>query len=560
MKQFCKIIFFLLPLFILSPTITHAQNNEAINNYLVDINVIPGATMNVVETITYDFGTNEKHGIYRDIPYIIVNQDNKRFKLTLENFKVTDENNSSYRFTKSTVDDNIELKIGDANKFITGQKVYKISYDVKGGIRYFSDHDEVYWNAVGTKWKIPIDKVVVNVTLPGKAIINNTVCFKGAQRSTDQNCKRTTTLSLNKATFYTENLVSFEGFTIGVSFPKNIITVVEPKEDKPGLLENIISLLIVLGVFFWYVILPFIIVINWFRSGRDPKTNPNIPAWYDPPQNKQGEKIKPAEVGTLIDESADNRDISATIIDLAIRGYLKIREDKKGEYTLVKTKEFENDATLTGFEKDILKGVFKEQNETTTKKLADSFYSTATKVKNDLYAKVVTDGFFDKNPQSTRTKYYVIAGLALFTGNFFLALVAFLFGKNMPRKTLLGAKANVVALGMKKFLTSQERQLEFQAKNWMFFEKLLPFAVVFGVEKIWAERFKDLAVTPPTWYEGSSWQTFNTLYFVDSLTRSTSAFASMSMSPTRSSSGFSSGFSGGGSSGGGGGGGGGGSW
>lgn len=538
MKQFCKIIFFLLPFFIFSPITIHAQNSEAITNYLVGINATSDATVNIVEEITYDFGTNSRHGICRDIPYIIVNQDNKRYKLTLENFKVTDKNNLAYKFTKSTIGDNIQLKIGDADKYVTGQKIYKISYDVKGGLRYFSDHDEVYWNAVGTKWKIPIDKVLVHVVLPQNTKINNIACFKGAQGSTDQNCK--TTQSINTVTLGAENLNSYQGFTVAISIPKGIFAVVKPKEDKPGILSRIMSLLLILAVLFWYLIAPFAIIVNWFRTGRDPAANPNIPVWYDPPKNKEGEKIKPAEVGTLVDESADNRDISATIIDLAIRGFLKIREDKKGEYTLIKVKELENDTILADFEKDILKGIFKEKTEITTKKLADSFYQTASKVKNDLYDRVVKDGFFDKNPQSTRTKYYVIAGLALFTGNFFLALVAFLFGKNMPKKTVLGVQANVVSLGMKKFLTSQERQLEFQAKNWMFFEKLLPFAIVFGVEKIWAQRFKDIAMEPPAWYEGTNWQTFNTLYFVDSLTRSTSAFASMSMSPTRSSSGFSS--------------------
>jgi uncharacterized membrane protein len=188
-------------------------------------------------------------------------------------------------------------------------------------------------------------------------------------------------------------------------------------------------------------------------------------------------------------------------------------------------------------------------------KLSGSFYSTANKVKNDLYQKVVRGGFFDQNPQSTRTKYYALATLALFTANFFLALVSFVFGKNMPKKTLFGTKANVVALGIKKFLTSQERQLEFQAKNWYFFEKLLPLAIVFGVEKIWAERFKDIAVEPPSWYEGSSWQTFNTLNFVNSLNQSTHAMAAAASPPTSSysSSGFSGGFSGGGGGGGGGG-------
>jgi uncharacterized membrane protein len=108
---------------------------------------------------------------------------------------------------------------------------------------------------------------------------------------------------------------------------------------------------------------------------------------------------------------------------------------------------------------------------------------------------------------------------------------------------------------MKNFLNSQERQLNFQGDKQMFFEKLLPFAVAFGVEKAWAKRFEAIDIKNPDWYEGTSSSHFNTALFASSLSHSYSSFASSSTPPSSSSSGFS-----GGSSGGGGGGGGGGSW
>jgi len=137
--------------------------------------------------------------------------------------------------------------------------------------------------------------------------------------------------------------------------------------------------------------------------------------------------------------------------------------------------------------------------------------------------------------------------------------VAFLFGRVMPRKTVFGAEAKNVAFSLKNFLTSQKRQLEFQADKQMMFERLLPFAVAFGVEKIWAKRFETLNITQPSWYHSYSSNNFNSYLLVNSLN---SSFRSINTAatPTRSSSGFSSGFSGGGFSGGGGGGGGGGSW
>jgi len=92
----------------------------------------------------------------------------------------------------------------------------------------------------------------------------------------------------------------------------------------------------------------------------------------------------------------------------------------------------------------------------------------------------------------------------------------------------------------------------------MMFEKLLPYAIAFGVEKVWAKRFQDLNIGQPDWYQGASPGILNSYVFVNSLNSSMKSFK-MATTPTRSSSGFSSGF-GGGFSGGGGGGGGGGSW
>ena len=93
----------------------------------------------------------------------------------------------------------------------------------------------------------------------------------------------------------------------------------------------------------------------------------------------------------------------------------------------------------------------------------------------------------------------------------------------------------------------------------MMFERLLPFAVAFGVERIWAKRFESLNITQPNWYHSYSSSHFSSYMLVNSLN---SSFRSITTAatPTRSSTGHSSGFGGGGFSGGGGGGGGGGSW
>jgi len=361
-------------------------------------------------------------------------------------------------------------------------------------------------------------------------------------------------------------LLSGEGLSVVVSFPKNIVAVLEPKEYISfwnTFVGKLVGLVIGLLVLLWYIGLPFFIVYKWFKTGRDPKSTIGVTtAWFDPPKTQDGKRfLTPGEVGTLGDETVDMKDISATIVDLARRGYLIIDERKKGDFYLIKNKNINN--SLLTYEKTILTSFFGSKKEIRIKD--QKLSSEVTQITNEIYKQVVEDKLFDKNPQSTRTIYYVIAGIALFTANFFLAIVAFLFGRVMPRKTVFGVEAKNVSTSLKNFLTSQKRQLEFQAKyqddlpaGRQVFEKLLPYAVAFGVEKIWAKRFQELEIRQPDWYQGYSSGNFNSYLFINSLIASLKSF-STAATPTRSSSGFSSGFSGG-FSGGGGGGGGGGSW
>jgi uncharacterized membrane protein YgcG len=319
---------------------------------------------------------------------------------------------------------------------------------------------------------------------------------------------------------------------------------------------------VIFALITWYILYPLYIPLKWFFSGRDPRgLIGEASAWYDPPKTRSGRLLTPAETGTLIDEHAGPKEISALIVDLARRGYFKIVEKKKDDYELVKGKEFKGDPDLLKHEMLLLIELFASKDKVRVKD-AD-MYDVVKTVQDELYETMVKEGFFPENPDKIRKYYSVISGMAAVTFNFFLLMMAAIFGRLMPKKTLEGVHASNVAKSLKNFLKSQDRQLEFQAQNQMFFEKLLPFAVAFGVEKIWAERFKDIDMKEPDWYKGSVHGAFNSSSFTRSLGSSLSSVNSAA-TPTTSSSGFSSGFSsgggGGGSSGGGGGGGGGGSW
>jgi len=552
---------------------TNTITGEHIKSFQSEIAINKDGTIDVKETIVYDFDYLQKHGIYREIPYIKTNQDGKKFELKFNNFTVADENGNSQIFVKSSINEElVRIKIGDADKLITGTHTYVISYKVSGALTYYSDHDELYWNVNGNEWTVPIAVLTSEVRIPSgiKKEEIETACFTGSTGSNVSDCSYFTDDFGQDNIKASRPLLAGEGLTIAISFPKNIVAVLEPKEFVSfweTWVGKLISWLLGLLALTWYVFLPFYIIYRWMRYGRDPKGVVGVTsAWFDPPKTQDGKRFLTAgEVGSLGDETVDMKDISATVVDLARRGYLVIEEKSKNDYYLIRLRPEEiettarrgrkNDALLS-YEKTLLDKFFGSKKEI---RIKDQELSVkVVQIKNKMYEQVVEDKLFDKNPQNTRTKYYVLAGIALFTSNFFLAIVAFLFGRVMPRKTLFGVEAKNIAFSLKNFLTSQKRQLEFQADKQMMFERLLPFAVAFGVEKIWAKRFEALNISQPNWYHSYSSSHFSSYMFVNSLNNSFRSVTTAA-TPTRSSTGHSSGFSGG-FSGGGGGGGGGGSW
>ncbi len=567
MLRFLQFVLIALLFFaIQSPVAAHIDVfTEHIRELQNTIQIQEDGKIRIEERIVYDFTSIERHGIFRKIPYIKENKEGKKFRMDIDVESVKDAQGNEYKYTSSNEDGEIILKIGDPNTTISGVHIYIITYTVSGAITYFSDHDELYWNVSGINWEVPVEAASSTVTLPENegAIFNNAICYTGPEGSSDSNCSVNTDGRLVAVTSNSV-LQAGEGLTIVAGFPKSVVSVLEPKEvinffDTPfG--KVVLTVLIILGVIIgigWYIVYPLWLPLKWYLHGRDPISRIGITqARFEGPKTKTGKYLSPAETGALIDEYAGPHEISALLIDLAQRGYLKIVEKGKNDFELVKKKEFNGDNSLKNFERTLLSDLFSSKH---TLRLKDAkLYETVAEVQKKMYESLVKEGFFPKDPQKIRNFYNGIIAAASITFNFLLLLMAAIFGRLMPRKTMEGVHAANEARSLKNFLTSQERQLEFQAKNQMMFEKLLPFAVAFGVEKIWAERFKDIAMKAPDWYVGSTPGIFTSQSFTRSLNSSMSSF-SKAATPTTSSSGFSSGFSGG-SSGGGGGGGGGGSW
>jgi len=227
--------------------------------------------------------------------------------IKISDITVFDETGNQYPFTTSTRGGNLTIKIGDPNTLITGTHLYHIAYNVSGAISFLKDFDELYWNAVGTQWNIPITSVKSTITLPSGHILQ-AACYRGI---TGSNTSCTVASSTDERTYAVEeaNLTPGEGITVAIGFPKGIVT---PPTIWQRIKDIFISSLILVVI---PILLFIILYTKWYRHGRDPQGRGTIVTQFDPPAN-----ISPLQAGFIIDQRMDPRDITAEIIYLAVSG------------------------------------------------------------------------------------------------------------------------------------------------------------------------------------------------------------------------------------------------
>ena len=300
------------------------------------------------------------------------------------------------------------------------------------------------------------------------------------------------------------------------------------------------------------------------------------PVEFQPPDN-----LRPGELGTLIDFEANPLDVTATIIDLAVRGYLKIEEldkewyQRKHDWLLTKLPK---EGELRRYERTLYDGLFADGDEVKLSDLHNKFAERMTKVREQLMDDAMSKGWFARKPGTVKVLYGILGILVLGAGVALTVLLAaethaallgvpviiggillLIAARWMPYRTAKGYATLRHTLGFKRFIDeSEKRRAEFAERKNLFSE-YLPYAVVFGATEKWAKAFADLGDAAPdtsSWYV--SQHAFNYLVFSSAIDGF--AVTSAGTLTTAPSSSGSSGFSGGGFSGGGGGGGGGGSW
>ncbi len=597
-----------------------ADAGWVIERFASDIEVQRDGGLLVTEAIDVDFQLlSDRHGIFRDIPVRYQwDPDPKLVRVYQVSVQsVRDASGRGLKYETSENGANLQIKIGDANKIVVGKQTYRITYSVRGALNTFADHDELFWNVNGGDW--PVATRVVTATVHSAFDAFTTVtCFEGPLGS-KKACQ--SSVSSQRAAFSaTTALPAGQQLTVVTAIQKGAVTIPAPilERRERGVEEFFdltpstegAALLVMfggLGLVIW----------RWWTAGRDERDRQTIVAEYEPP-----EKLRPAQVGLLIDESADTKDVTATIVDLAVRGYLTITELPMSgisaffgakDWSLTRTADKADPAALQPYEQTIYDGLFGravlddratrivaliqgfnarvgavpaavaalQPKPTDVVKLSDlkeHFYTTLGKAQRELYADSVARKWFPADPQRVRQIYaglgcvaIAVAAVSVFVlgsvlGAGLVGLAAVVpavallsIAPRMPRKTSAGAELLRRTLGFRHYMEIAETERQRFAERENIFSEYLPYAIVFGCVEKWARAFKDIDATKQT----AGWYTGSTLgaFSASDLSSNLSSFSNQVSSAIASTPGGSggSGFSGGGS-GGGGGGGGGGSW
>jgi predicted membrane protein DUF2207 len=546
-----------------------------IASFHTDLTVRPDAELRVEEHIDVDF-SEPRHGIYRVIPIRYADRLGTQFSLGFRLLGVDDGEGHPYSVKTMGQGRNVNLRIGSASRRVTGRKTYVIRYLVRNGLGRFPDHDEIYWNATGNEWGVSMAKVTASLHLPPGTPPDSVeaVGYAGpfGSRSIPVQVSRPGpgTLQFEVAS----PLAPMEGLTVDAIWPLG--HVVHPGRT---------TLLARFAADNLPILFPFVtllgMVLFYRRSGRDPSGPGATVVRYEPPPG-----IGPSELGTLMDEKVDLRDITATIVDLAIKGYLVIEIVQhdvllglahRPETRFTRTQQPAKD--LAPHEQLVLEGLFEKGDSVFASDLREEFYRYLPKIQDALYDGLTRRGFFAAKPSSVRRRTValgvLIAGLAAFLGFAwtsargyagpalpiasgvltFLVMVGFSWA--MPRRTREGVKARSWGLGFQEFVDRVEGKQLDTADPRSTFETMLPYAMALGIAAKLARRFEGIyAQGGPIWYSGYPvGRGFSTPVLEQSLTNSmASTSRALTASPRSSGSG------GGGFSGGGGGGGGGGSW
>lgn len=527
------------------------------------VTVNTDGSLTVRETQVANF-TGSFHFLNRDLTTskAVVGEGRTYGKVRFKDIKVYDLSGQPYRdFKVEKISGGARVRIQFSA--LNEQKGWIVQYRMTGALIYAPDYDRVYFNTVSHDRAVPIKSSLASVRLPPGTDMSK-VRTTQYPDPTNPPAQSTSGRTGDTVWWQSSGIPPYTTFTVDVAFPKGLVEVPLAFRAWFGVLMIAMAAAMTIGI-------TVAMLWLWWKKGRDVDAPESKEVQYEPPEG-----LHPAEVGVLVEESTRTGDITATIVDLAIRGKLVINEEEAG--TLFKHTRFgfqRKDPGVEGladYERKVLDGLFEAGDTVTEEDLENKFYTHVGGIESSLKDQVLGRGYFEGDPAKVKARYFYIGALLVllivplflsrawfdlgYVAAFIPALaisgvVVAVVGRFMPRRTAAGSKAYSYVAGFKEYMSTAERE-EMKFMTPQNFQQNLPYAMVLGVAGEWASKFQDIYTSPPDWYHGYyGGAPFSTVYLASSLSNmQTSVGSTLTSSPSSSSSGGGGGF-GGGSSGGG---------
>lgn len=507
---------------------------EKITSFHSDITVAESGSLTVRETIQiYAAGDIFKRGITRALPLTRRDIDNNRIGVDYIIREVLVDGKPVNYFTEKEGGD-LVVYVGERDRYLSpGNYRYEILYETAGQIGFFDDYDELSWNVNGLSGKT-MDSVGAVVRLPAGADVISSHCYTGRQGSGDSNCT-TETDEVGTLVVQANNLPSNEMLTLSVGFTKGFVT--QPPEQLPrtftwferkGLV--LLSSLFLVFLFAYYI-------YTWRRYGVDPPKPVVIPQ-FSPPDG-----LSPASVGMLYKGHYLDDFVTASIVNLSVKGFIRIDEvvEKGGLFGLRSDKRYalarlkEADDKLPAEEQIVMRSLFRKTESVT---LTGKYDETIAMMMRD-YHKSLKKQHGSVLNEGRNLKFHLVPWLAFIA--YFIVMVRFVADDLLQFTANRNALVTTLLLGLVSYLlyawlivrpgerklhyrsaveglkmyldVAEEKQLQFfnpPEVTPALFEQLLPYAIALDMEKVWGDKFEKAflssALEPesyrPAWYGG----------------------------------------------------------
>lgn len=387
---------------------------------------------------------------------------------------------------------------------------WTIHYRAKAVIMFFDQGDELRWYVFDAETPVPIGAVRATVKLPGSVPFEKMT--QAVQSGYDVQTN-VTSPGPSTMVYETSNIPPYTNLWIVTGFPKDVVKFTWTARRVAAFIVPKVGFVLPIAFFLGMFLI-------WRRRGRDDPAAVYAKYVSEPPSD-----LPPGLVGALIDEKVDTKEVIATIVDLARRGYLEITDTKKESifskqvtiFTRLKPLD-----DLRSFEKKVAESLFDSDHpdQVTTKDLKNHFYTHVGPIVEQVYTDTTKAGLFYQSPKKVRSRWLgygilvavVLGGLTVIMamtgvpgwgwfliGSIVSVVIVWAYSPFMPQRTVKGAQEQKKWEAFRNYLHDLTQFQDMGAAQESF-DKYLPYAIAFGVEKQWVRRFEGLNVPPPVWY------------------------------------------------------------